>query len=164
MMIVFLFVFISIVLVVSAQPCGHSVNQCVQAGLSASSWCDCCDAVACNASVGVAIRLSWLDCLRRGWCAAGGGPCRHTPRCDDLDAAIDAHQLRLLQLSDAPALPDASLVPVTDAATDAISTTLDMGDVETSLGSVLFVLFVIVLACLAGIAITKIDLVSMGIS
>lgn len=44
------------------------------------------------------------------------------------------------------------------------STTLGMGDVDKSWGSVLFVCFVILLACLAGIAITKIDLVSMGIS
>lgn len=149
-----------------AQPCGHSVNVCSSAGLSDATWCDCCDAVACNASIGVAIRLSWLDCLRRGWCAAGGGPCRHTPRCDDLDSALAQRQNELAvlqQVTDATLSPPPP-PPTTTTIANVDSTTLGMGEYDRSWGSVLFVCFVIVLACLAGIAITKIDLVSMGIS
>jgi hypothetical protein len=82
-----------------------------------------------------------------------------------MHAAVAQH---LQQLTDAE-LPSTttSTIPMTETSDDDAvveSTTLGMGDVDKSWGSVLFVCFVILLACLAGIAITKIDLVSMGIS
>lgn len=134
-----------------AVSCESSVALCAAAPRAPASWCSCCDAAACDeAAVSAAANVSLPTCLAQGWCRVGGSGCAATPRCDAIRDAL------------ASRAPNAT-EPSTSGAIDVDATGDDDVGLTDATTSALFLVFVLALVCIAGVAITKVDLSSMGL-
>jgi hypothetical protein len=129
----------AVVCVVRGQSCDDSAVECGKKTAQLATWCSCCDAVACNASLSETLKLNLIDCVRDGWCSDRADPrCPATPRCDAIRRAF------------------------TTTSTTAIGSELPSDTDATSLA--LFLIVVMCLVCVAGTAIAKVDLSTMGLS
>jgi hypothetical protein len=110
-----------------------------------ATWCSCCDAVACNASLSDTLKLSLIDCVRDGWCSDHADPrCPATPRCDAIRRAFAA--------------------TVTTTTTAAVDNGSELPSDTDATSLALFLIVVMCLVCVAGTAIAKVDLSTMGLS
>lgn len=117
--------------------CEASVFQCRARGIAPPSWCECCDAVACDATLSNELNLTLLDCLRGRWCALDSATdCAPTPRCEAIRSGTGVAE------------------NLTIAAT--------VVDDGAAGGSGMLLIVILLAVCLAGVAIANNELLPTG--